>query len=167
MNDKERLKDLKEQKRKLSNEINRLYIKQNMEKIKDHEIYIGKCYKHKIENRYYKVLSSYSSNEYRLTCLTFNLDNNIYNVKLKLKSFDFDFPNICVDFNMFEIDDVLVSETPIKMDFFDKVIEISQKEFDNAQEKMIEKFIKETNSINENINNMINERKKYYLMEEE
>lgn len=42
MNDKERLKDLEEQKRKLSNEINKLYKKQQLELYKTHEEYVGR-----------------------------------------------------------------------------------------------------------------------------
>lgn len=159
MNDKERLKDLEEQKRKLSNEINRLYRKQRLEEYKGHKDYVGKCYKHKSKNEYYKVLSNYSTNTSRLTCLVFNLDDDVYQYQTSFR----DYPDADVCIETFGIEDVFAFGVS---SFFYEVIEISSDEFDEAQRKMIDKFIKETEEVSKNINNIINESKKYYLKEE-
>lgn len=165
MNDKENLKHLEEKQRQLSKRIHNIYLRQELEEYKSHEKYIGKCYKHKSENKYYKVLSNYSSNTCRLTCLKFNLDENIYDYYFKNENmFRSENPNIDLDICLFEIDDVFVFGNSV---FFDKTIEISQEEFDQAQQKMIDKFIKETKEVTNNINKMIEDYKRYHLKEEQ
>lgn len=162
MNDKEKLKDLENQRMKLSKEISRLYAKQRIEEYKSHEKYVGKCYKHKSKNKYYRVLSNYSTNSVRLTCLTFNLDNDVYKC-MPINDLLVDKPiNISIDFEIFDVEDVFAFGIS---SFLNNVIEISKEEFDIAQQKMIDKFIKETEEVNKNINNMINESRKYYLKE--
>lgn len=129
------------------------------------EEYVGKCYKYK--DKYYKVLSNYSTNPYRFTCLTFDINGKIYRSKFLNKDRShYDFPNINIDINIFEIEDVFVFGNPLAAWFLDKSTEISEDEFNKAMDKKIEKFIEETKNVNNDVNKMINKYIEEYLKED-
>ena len=157
------IKELEKEQRIISEKLEKLKNKQKIVRYKNHESYVGKCYKHKDKNKYYKVLSNYSENDTRLTCLIFNLDDDVYHCSLRSASdnvFFYDYPNICLDITMFEVDSVF---TFGYSNFFDKVMEITTEQFEFAQQEMINKFAQETKEISCKVRKLVeNNYKKLY-----
>ncbi|WP_286078008.1 hypothetical protein [Thomasclavelia cocleata] len=105
----EELEDLEMQ---LYNRKKRQQYEENIKQIDENKKYIGKCYKEKDRDKYIRVLSSKSSNSYRLECMCFcfpvsfkevNRLTKIFNPDNAFSEIDFegiyieDYPLLCCD----------------------------------------------------------------------
>lgn len=153
---KEEIKELEKQRDKLKNQIEGYYENKRLELIKSRKNYIGKCYKHKKYDIYYKVLSPYSSNETRMTCLVVDFEDDIFEYGFKEKNiYYYDFPNIDVELNMFGIKDVFAFG--IVEGFFESTNEITAEEFNKALEIKFNQFKSAIDEIGIEIEEMVEE----------
>lgn len=105
----EELEDLEMQ---LHNRKKRQQYEENIKQIDENKKYIGKCYKEKDKEKYIRVLSSKSSNSYRLECMCFSFPvtfkehhhlTKMFNPDNAFSEIDFegiyveDYPLLCCD----------------------------------------------------------------------
>lgn len=105
----EELEDLEMQ---LHNRKKRQQYEENIKQINENKKYIGKCYKEKNKEKYIRVLSSKSSNSYRLECMCFEFPvtfkeqhrlTKMFNPDNAFSEIDFegiyveDYPLLCCD----------------------------------------------------------------------
>lgn len=110
-----------------------------IEKIDEHKKYIGKCFKEKNKDKYIRVLSSKSSNQYRLECMCFEFpikfsENHrltmIFNPENAFSTIDFegiyveDYPLLCSNWLDNDRGNVIDSLIPISQEeYFEKMNE--------------------------------------------
>lgn len=66
-------KELDELQEQLNSRKTKKIYQENLDAIERNRVYIGKCYKEPKKDKYIRVLSSKSSNQYRMECMCFEL----------------------------------------------------------------------------------------------
>ena len=137
--------DLKDLERKIKYETTEREEKKIKEMVKKHDSLIGKCFKAKIMWKYYKIINSRASNEYRVSALIFeeyptywfyyNLHGNHFFGRYDFKGIRIgDFPFYCYDWNdISEHRDAIVG---------DNLIEIPLEEYNEAMNTYINRLQK-------------------------
>ena len=155
------IKQLEKEKRDIENKLIKLYANEEIKKFDSTRDYVGKCYVHKTKNKYYKVISNYSSSTYKITCLCFDLDLYSYDYKFQtIGEFKTDFPNISIDLELFYVEEENSSKDCFGSNFFDCVNEISEEEYEKAMDKKIKQFKQQTFELPFEIESMVNDYKK-------
>lgn len=163
-----KIKELEIQKNNIENEINKLYKLECLANFESHKNYINSCYKHKIERKYYKVVSIYSINDTRMTCLCFDLDTYPYQYEFKtIGQSKIDFPNIDIEMELFYLEDVFAFGSNRLNSFFDYVDKISEEEYNRAMNEKLENFKQQTSELPLKIKQMINKYKNHIFIDKE
>lgn len=89
----------------LNNRKSKKIYQQHLDAIKQNQKYIGKCYKEKKHEKYIYVLSSKSSNEYRMECICFELPVKFFEQHKLTKMFNPDNAFSNIDFESIYIED--------------------------------------------------------------
>lgn len=89
----------------LNNRKSKKIYQQHLDAIKQNQKYIGKCYKEKKHEKYIYVLSSKSSNEYRMECICFELPVKFFEQHKLTKMFNPDNTFSNIDFESIYIED--------------------------------------------------------------
>ena len=89
----------------LNNRKSKKIYQQHLDAIKQNQKYIGKCYKEKKYEKYIYVLSSKSSNEYRMECICFELPVKFFEQHRLTKMFNPDNAFSNIDFESIYIED--------------------------------------------------------------
>lgn len=127
---KEQIYDLEKQKQEISKKLKEHYANEAIETLKSHQKYIGKCYKDKDSEKYYKVISEFANNQFRLTCLSVDLCRKPFDFIISDPTLGFTTNMENMEANVFNIEDVDAFTYP--PNFFDRVYEISNEEFNEA-----------------------------------
>lgn len=121
---------------------------ENLKAIEDNKKYIGKCYKEKVKgkDKYIRVLSSKSSNQYRFECMCFEFPI-VFHDKLHLtKIFNPDNAFANIEFKGLYIESYPLLCTSWKVNHPAKVVntleEISEEEYFNKMNEYIEELQK-------------------------
>lgn len=159
---KKEIKELLKQRDELNSIINNYCELEEYNIFKNRTNYVGKCYKSKYKNKFYKVISQYSSNDTRITCAVIDLEEISINYDFNHYSMKVDFPNIHVnDPNFIYIEDVFAFSDHAR--FFDDVNEITNIDFDRALSIKFYQIKNELNTIHKAINSFVENYKQRYL----
>lgn len=147
------IKEAEKLRQKLDKQIQEYYAKQELDKYKKLSAFVGKCYKSKKQEKYYKVLSNYARNNNHLTCLTFKFDEteeynfeNTISVETKANGFHSMYPRLEIYFgdSFYDIDDVFCFGGG---NFFDCVDEIAEEEFEVAMDRKYQEIKRKINNV--------------------
>ena len=111
--------------------------------IKEHQKYIGKCFKEKDKNKYIRVLSSKSSNQFRFECMCFEFPVNFiehHNYSMVFSSED--------AFSQIDFEGIYVEDYPLlcvdwknkKGNILQNLIEISEDEYFSKMDEYIKEL---------------------------
>lgn len=158
---KEKIKKLEQEKMCIEKEIKYLTKQEELECFQSHKKYVGKYFKHKESDRYYKVISQFASNRYRFTCLVFDLNENILSFNIPSTMHSDRFPEIESDIDLFNLEDVFAFSE--NSSFFKCTKEITKDEFENAFNTKVLMLLDELRSFPDEIEKEILDRyNKYY-----
>lgn len=150
---------LKEEKEKIQKQIYDLkkqlkdaYMEEKLNTIHQNEKLVGKCFKIDVEKhtQFYKVISEFSSNEYRVECITFALPF-VPNISPLLNMIEDRYPDCEIEASPFSTESIMI-ECTSKNIAINKMNEITENDFDEAMDecyKQFKKFSKEKDVIKE------------------
>lgn len=158
---KKKLKKLEQEKTRIEKEIKHLTTKEELECFQSHKEYVGKYFKHKDKDKYFKVISQFASNRYRFTCLVFDLNENILSFNIPSTMHSDRFPEIASDIDFFNLEDIFAFSE--NSSFFKCTKEITKNEFEDAFNTKILMLLDELRSFPDEIEKEILYRyNKYY-----
>lgn len=154
--------ELDELQHQLNNRKSKQQYERYIDRINEHKKYIGLCFKEKNKEKYIRVLSSKSSNEYRFECMCFELPikfnekhrlTKIFNPENAFSTIDFesiyieDYPLLCSSFLDKKVKKVIDALIPItEEEYFDKM-----KEYVMELEKAIKNDVFNTSKNNKSM----------------
>lgn len=126
----------------LNNRKSKKIYQQHLDAIKQNQKYIGKCYKEKKHEKYIYVLSSKSSNEYRMECICFELPVKFFEQHKLTKMFNPDNAFSNIDF-----ESIYIENYPLLCNgVLHSLEEISKEEYFSKMDEYVQElkeFIKE------------------------
>lgn len=140
---KDKLKKLYEERNKIENEINKINFENLKNKLEYNKLnYVGKYYK--IDNKYIKIISELSINEYHVTGIEFNLPINIQIMPIISKHSIYSYNECNIIFESLKVKNYFIGNNKINKSIMDYG-EITAKEYYNAMEEYFKQIIEFTN----------------------
>lgn len=135
--------DLESLRDQLNNRAKKETYEEYLEKIREHKKYIGKCFKENKKDKYIRVLSSKSSNQYRLECMCFEFPVKFSENHRLTKIFS---PENA--FSEIEFEGIYVEDYPLlcsdwrnkKGKVYENLIEITEGEYFSKMDEFIEEL---------------------------
>lgn len=115
-----------------------------IQQIEENKKYIGKCFKTKDNKKFIRVLSSKSSNQYRLECMCFEFPVSFSQNHFLTKIFNPEYAFSTIEFKGIYVEDfpLLCNDFPSRKRTIDSLISITEEEYFNKMQEYINELQK-------------------------